>query len=507
MTLAELFDLEVQMMKDHEVDPRELRQRDRKIGQQLESQKSYQHDLFLSWLKRIQTTGSPSPGQLFETGYRWLGRFLLLLGLFAGGGAAASVLSYDGSKPVNVVNFLAVVIGIQLITILFFLLFLLPKFIRKFIPWSGEFYNFIRELSYLFARLMAKLFEHLPSNQLNKIWTDLQRLKVKHKLYSSVEKWLVVSLTQRFGLAFNIGALATCLYLITFSDLAFAWNTTLNISTKTFHKAVQTVALPWSAIFPEDVPSLELVQASRYFRLDNEYQKTPIETNIPQAMVVGGWWSFLILSLVCYGLIPRLFIFSTAKFKLKRALNKIPLHSADFESLYDRLTHPLFETRSLSHETILAEIESSSNSKSILELSGKSCDVIQWGDLKIDEHDLSEIIQERFGWNINHLMSAGSLYYDESNLKTIDFIKAQKNNEPLLLLVESYEAPDGAITYFLSQLRTAVASDKHVVIGLVNQNAQQQWKPPSMVEWQIWKNKIAELADPYLRVEAMTENL
>ncbi len=507
MSLAELFDLEVQMMKDHEVDPSELRWRDRKIGQQLENLKSNRHDLFLSWLKRVQTSGHPSPGQLFETGYRWLGRFLLLLGLFAGGGAAASVLSYDGSKPVNVVNFLAVIIGVQLITIFFFLLFLLPKFIKKYIPGSGEFYNFIRELSYLFSRLMVKLFEHLPSHHLNKLWADLQRLKVKQKLYSSVEKWLAVSLTQRFGLAFNIGALATCLYLITFSDLAFAWNTTLNISTKAFHKAVQTVALPWSAIFPEDVPSLQLVQASRYFRLDDEYLNAPVESNIPKAMVVGGWWSFLVLSLVCYGLIPRLLIFNTVKLKLKRALNKIPLHSANFESLYDRLTHPLFETRSLDHEHISDELEYSPDSKSLFQLSGKSCDVIQWGDFKINEHTLSEIIQQRFGWKIKKLLSAGSLNYDESNLKTISLIEAQKDTDPLLLLVESYEAPDAAITYFLNQLRKAIASNRNVVIGLVNRNVQQQWKPPTMVEWQIWKNKIAELADPYLRVEAMTEDV
>jgi hypothetical protein len=215
----------------------------------------------------------------------------------------------------------------------------------------------------------------------------------------------------------------------------------------------------------------------------------------------------LVLSLVCYGLIPRLLIFNTAKLKLKRALNKIPLHSANFESLNDRLTRPLFETRSLDHEHVSDEIEYSPDSKSLFQLSGKSCDVIQWGDFKINEHTLSEIIQQRFGWKIKKLLSAGSLNYDESNLKTISLIEAQKDTDPLLLLVESYEAPDAAITYFLNQLRKAIASNRNVVIGLVNRNVQQQWKPPSMVEWQIWKNKIAKLADPYLRVEAMTEDV
>jgi len=507
LILAELFDLEVQIMKDRESDPSELRRRDRKIGQQLESQKSKRRDLFLAWLKRIQVSGQPSPGQLFETGYRWLGRFWLLLGLLSGGGTAASVLSYDGSKPVNVVNFLAVIIGVQLIMIFFFLLNSLPKVIKKYIPGIGEFYNFIRELSYLFSRLMAKIFEHLPSSQLNKLWADLQRLKVRQKLYHSVEKWLAVSLTQRFGLAFNIGALATCLYLISFSDLAFAWNTTLDISSQAFHKAVRTIALPWSVLLPGDVPSSELVEASRYFRLDSEYVNAPVETNIPKAVIVGGWWSFLVLSLVCYGLIPRLLIFMTAKLKLKRALNKIPLPSADFESLYDRLTRPLFETRAFNQEQILTEITISSDSKSRLKLKGKKCTVIQWGDFKIDENDLTNLIQQRFGWTVEQQMSAGSLDYDQSNLTTIKLIESQKDTDPILLLVESWEAPDASITYFLNQLRQATAVDRIMVIGLLNKNAQQEWKPPLMLEYQIWKNKIVELADPYLRVEAMVEGV
>ncbi|RQW01738.1 DUF2868 domain-containing protein, partial [candidate division KSB1 bacterium] len=436
MTIAQLFDLEVQIMKDHEADPSELRRRDRKIGQQLESQKANRHELFLAWLKRVQTAMQPSPGQLFETGYRWLGRFLLLVGLISGSGTAASVLSYDGSKPVNVVNFLAVIIGAQLIMIFFFLLNALPKIIKKYIPGIGEFYNFIRELSYLFSRLIAKVFEHLPSNKLNKLWADLQRLKVRQKLYSSVEKWLAVSLTQRFGLAFNIGALATCLYLITFSDLAFAWNTTLDISSQAFHQAVRTIALPWSVLLPGDVPSLELVEASRYFRLDSEYVNAPVETSLPRAVVVGGWWSFLVLSLICYGLIPRLLIFMTAKLKLRNALKKIPLHSADFESLYDRLTRPIFETRAIDQEQKLAPVVLSSDSKSQLNLKGKNCTVIQWGDLKVDENDLTNLIQQRFGWAIEKRMTAGSLDYDQSSLATIKLIANQKETEPILLLVE-----------------------------------------------------------------------
>lgn len=505
MTLAELIDIECQVLKDNDIDPSELRRRDRKIGQELKSQKSTRHDLFIAWLKRVRTNGYNSPGQLLEAGYRWLGRSLLLCGLITGGGAAASVLSYDGSKPVNVVNFLAVFIGAQLLTIMFFLFNLLPRSIKKLIPGSGEFYNFIREFGYYFSRLVGKILDHLSAKPLHKLWTDLQRLKIRQKLYESVEKWLVIGLTQRFGLIFNIGVLATCLYLITFSDLAFAWNTTLDISTVSFHKAIRFIALPWSTIIPDGVPSLELVEASRYFRLDAEYVGTPNDITIPKAIIVGRWWLFLVLSLIFYGLIPRIVIFVLAKLKLKTAIARLPLKSADFESLYDRLTHPLFETRSLEQEEISPEHKYMIDSKSDFILEGKWCMVIKRGDLEMADAELSELIKRRFGWKVKKKFAAGSLDYDLTDDATFKSFQNEKEKDPILVLVESWEAPDAAIMHFLKQLRKTISISRHIVIGLINTNSKQDRIPPLMVEWHIWKNKISELADPYLRIESMVE--
>ena len=303
MNLAELIDLENQFLKDSDADPVEIRKRDRKIGRELEKRGSTRSELFLAWLKRVRTDESNSPGQMLETGKRWFGIILSMVGLILGGSTAAAVLSFDGSSPVNVVHFLAVIVGFQLLTILFFMINALPNSIKKLIPGAGEFYNFIGELTYLSSRLAGKIFSHLPANRLSGILTDLKQLKIKQKLYSGLEKWIVVGLTQRFSLAFNIGALATCLYLISFSDLAFAWNTTLQISAATFHKIIGIIAIPWASFFPDAVPSLELVEVSRYFRLNAEYLGTRNSATIPHAAIVGRWWLFLVFSLIFYGLV------------------------------------------------------------------------------------------------------------------------------------------------------------------------------------------------------------
>ncbi|MCU0644351.1 MAG: DUF2868 domain-containing protein [bacterium] len=506
MTLAELIDIEIQMLKDHDADPIELRQRDRDIGRQLSLPISRRRELFLAWLQRVRTSEHPSPGELFETGYRWLGRILLVAGLLAGGGSAASVLSYDGSKPVNIVYFLALLIGIQIITMLFFLLNALPRSVRRFMPGLGEFYNFIRELSYLFSRAMGKIFEHLPAKHLNGLWQDLQHLKVKQKLYGSVEKWLAIRLTQRFGLAFNIGALVTCLYLITFSDLAFAWNTTLEINNKSFHTIIRTIAAPWKSLAPKGVPSLELVEQSRYFQLDDEYIDSRTDAGLPKSLVVGRWWLFLILCLVVYGFIPRLIIYTFSNLKFKTALQRLPLKSAEFESLFDRLTRPLVQTRAIERDTLVTSNQFDSNFNRGIQTSSDSCLVIKWGDLAMNDEQVFQLIKKRLGCSINRLFSAGGLNYRESNLLTLESIGKQKMSVPILILVESWESPDAAILNFMKQLRNIIANTEHIIIGLVNTETGHPWQPPNKTEWQVWKNGMARLADPYLRIEAMVEN-
>src|SRR5204863_307845 len=53
------------------------------------------------------------------------------------------------------------------------------------------------------------------------------RLRSRRSLYHHLEPWLLLGLTQAFGVAFNLGALFGCLRLIVFSDIAFSWSTTL----------------------------------------------------------------------------------------------------------------------------------------------------------------------------------------------------------------------------------------------------------------------------------------
>src|SRR5690606_17221665 len=132
----------------------------------------------------------------------------------------------------------------------------------------------------------------------------LRGMRSRRSLYADVERWTLFALAQRFGVAFNLGALVVALVLIAFSDLVFSWSTTLDVDAASVHRGVRAVALPWSWL-PAAVPSLEVVEASQWSRMQGRFVGG---TSADEAVrLAARWWSFLVAGLACWGLAPRLF--------------------------------------------------------------------------------------------------------------------------------------------------------------------------------------------------------
>ncbi len=119
-----------------------------------------------------------------------------------------------------------------------------------------------------------------------------------------------VVLSQQVSLWFATGMLlAFGLYLLV-TDLAFGWSSTLEINATALHALTSTLSLPWQFLWPEAVPSLELVQQSRYFRAAPAAAAVVTE--------LGQWWRFLLLCLLVYVWLPRLVSFAWQRWQLGR---------------------------------------------------------------------------------------------------------------------------------------------------------------------------------------------
>jgi len=169
------------------------------------------------------------------------------------------------------------------------------------------------------------------------------------------------------------------------------------------------------------------------------------------------------------------------------------------------LTRPVLESNAIEYDKIdfadvlVADMQAKIQAKS------SGCTVIKWGDLDIEDLKLNKLIINRFAWKIENSVTAGSLDYEKSNLAAMNLIGKQKGSDPILILVESWEAPDAALKFFLKQLRETIPVDRHIIIGLINKNSYEKWNPPLKSDRQIWKREIAGLTDPYLRVESVVE--
>src|SRR5690606_15594519 len=75
--------------------------------------------------------------------------------------------------------------------------------------------------------------------------------------------------------------------------------------------------------------------ASRYFRLE--------EGRMPLKRVerLGGWWPFVLMTMLTYGALPRLVLMLVGQWRLRRATTRLLVEDPEVTALLDRLDAPL----------------------------------------------------------------------------------------------------------------------------------------------------------------------
>ena len=91
--------------------------------------------------------------------------------------------------------------------------------------------------------------------------------------------------------------------------------------------------------------------------------------------------------------------------------------------------------------------------------------------------------------------------------QTINSFKGSEENDPILLLAESWEAPGKAVEHFLHSLRSNIKYDRSIIIGLINMNPDNKLITPSSTDWQNWHSVVIKLNDPFIGIEPVTEAL
>ncbi len=489
--LTDLIALTTALEADGATDTRRRQQRDRAIGKELHGQRKRPARQLSGWLRRVDIADwRPSGAHAGVHLYRVLGVSLAVLGLAVGWTLARGVLSYSGQTPINIFHVVSALVLPQILLLVVWLLLALPGASALF---SGVRATLgVVHPGRLAQRFAARL-ERGRTPGLQLLWTQHQS-----RVMTPAGRWLVSYWSQLFAVWFNVGALLALAYLTAFSDLAFAWSTTLNLDNAEFHRLLQWLSWPWHNLYPQAVPSRELIDASRFYRL----QSGGFEPAPPlSAAQLGAWWPFLFLALTSYGLLPRLVTLLVSWLRLRVHLARALAHIAGAAELLARMNSPLVTTV-CAHDDVIAGAPGANADASDPVPSARTdgvamaCPVVGWSGTYAQRERLAPRLR---GLGIEPLdwQDAGggrSLHEDRTLVASL----CQKRQSGVAVVVRAWEPPLLDFIDFLRDLRRQCGARQAIVVALWGGE-----HPVATRDSEVWRHALRQLHDPYLHVETL----
>jgi len=521
--IRDIIDLEYFFYQDTLSQPGEnkhsLHERDRKIFLDsvmpaVKADKSPDRQFIIkTWLNRRRETEKTRtavlPGEGVESLLASLRFIFLMAGLVLGSGAGASFLTYTGDSPVNVLVYLSVFVLSQLLLLLF--LFVLSTYrLYRGLPLSSS------PLYTLISRFMLRMLLSARKRVAQTMSAD-QRLQAefafgamisKTRTYGMLFSLPLFILTQLFALGCNIGLLAATLFKVVTADIAFGWQSTIQLSPAALYSLVRNLALPWTWAVPGDMafPTLAQIEGSRIILKEGIYfLSTPN---------LVSWWPFLCLAVLVYGLLPRLVLFLGAACAQRRFLGSLDFRQGSYEQLLLRMTTPLVTTHGRRADDAGVVAEKDAGPAPLTHLQSAVDGGIMDRNLLVMIPD--EIYAACLREEIQSVVNRGSTYAIEEIIRINQDYAADRQmladlgNRPhmgqtdILIIQEAWQPPIMEYIDFIKQLRQAVGHGPSIRIGLIGKPRPKTVFTPVKDENQkIWTQKITAMGDPGIYCEGL----
>ena len=421
----------------------------------------------------------PALGARLVAFRRAIAAVLVVAGFAAGCAVAAAALRYDGTFPVNVPTVLALLVGTQLALIAATLVVL---------PSGGRVLGAIQDVVGRFnpAAIAAAISQSLVA--LPEPVAALFRWHRGRSAASRFAKWQLLRWAQSAAVAFNVGAIATACALVAFTDLAFGWTSTLSLDANAVERFARAIAWPWAGLVPDAVPSRALIESSRFFRIEH----TLVETR--HGLAFTGWWPFVVMSIVCYALLPRLALWIAAGVGVRRATRALLLDDADVSALLDRLSRP-----SIALNATDAEPRHAALPRAALvapPASDGAASAVIWADALPAAQAQTEAARLGATLSAAPLVAGGAMTLDD-DARVCEALSHAKPRR-VLVFVRAYEPPLWEFLDFAAALRAKLERDAPIVVVAVPEPGQ----PPSSADVDTWRRTVATRGDTHLYVEA-----
>lgn len=517
-TIGDVIDLHYLLEQDRKVREEEiLRKRDRALYlekiQNLLSQdveetpfkESSKKLIIRLWLFSMEKSSDIFPGKLVNEGLSLLRALFFMGGILTGLAFCLSLFSYTGKLPLNISYFLGVILVPQTLLMLFTMaaLFLMAVNPAKGFRF-GLYPVFALLVEFAIKRVVRKTMDKLSGDKKDALLSAFGMVLRSQKTYGLLFFWPLFILMQLFGVGFNLGVVASTLGRVAFFDVAFGWQSTLNLSSAFVFKAVSAMAFPWSWVFPSGIgsPSLEQIQGTRLILKDGMY-------NLATGDLVS-WWPFLLLSVIFYALLPRVVLLIFGYIAQGKSLNNQRFDGWETGKLLNRLVTPIVSTETFAPQE-LREISAKENSVKPVNINqaeeAVSCLALVHDDIfdLVGSDEFKEIVKHSLNCHVGKIMRTG--IDSKFEIESIGKLSLEKENpfSGVILLQEAWLPPIREILGFIQKIRNVLSAMPLVVVLIGRPGPGTIFTRADSQDIKIWTMKINTLGDPLVHLETLVK--
>lgn len=487
MRLGDYLDLEWFLEKDRELEAQAIQDRDRSIGLAAQAlMVPWQRQAWFWLARRREADDGAVPSTSLAWGLVTL-RLVLGCGAFVAGiSLVRALLLYSGVEPVNVSVFLLLAVLPQAgLCLLGAALLLLRGVGRK------EFGIPLRPLFDLFWRRPGGV-----SPQIGFIRALFLRKGRPVKMLG----WESLRLAHLGGLCLALGSLAGLIVSVAVTDLAFGWQSTLQVGAQGMHALVAALSIPWSWL-PDQwglTPTLSQIEGSRIVLKDGMQALASAD--------LAAWWPFLGMCLLCYALLPRLALLLGSHWMLRREEREF-VHP-DLGRIVDRMRSPLLGSAGTGEAAPSVLPLAGQTSREAPPLPGQTsfqvgCALLLPPELvgRIDRERLADLAMRVCGHSAVRVIPASLDPQDvRQALDDCSDFDWAAGHERFVVLIEAWQPPIRENLQALQLLGQAEGRGRSLILVLCGRPSGNDWlTPPDDVSREAWVDAVARLAP--LRVD------
>ncbi|MEA3347867.1 MAG: DUF2868 domain-containing protein [Pseudomonadota bacterium] len=465
--------------------------------------------LIYRWLQVRRSLDSQVRSEALLPGSVWFGLsqygpfVVFLVMAMSGAGLAYSALSYSGKEPVNVSLFFLLFVVFQILLLLSFLLVWIFRRMRGRDLRSSYGLSLVNKGLAFFLRP----WKYGPdSRQRAQFAAVLAAVRARGKGYGSLLFWPPFLFLQISGIAFNFGILGAILVKVAITDLAFGWQSTIQVSSQFVSTFVQGLALPWSWLLGSFAyPSLAQIEGSRMILKEGMYHLKSAD--------LASWWPFLSLAIFCYCLLPRILLLGVGFAGCKRARAQVSFHRTDYNQLLFRLQAPRLKAGIRNREQVSSSITAVPVPEKNGAVEGETQGFALSGSLvalipdelfaECDPQELDLLCRQAFGYGVRERFRINAEEIDDSSI----FANLKSRSEscpPLFILQEAWQPPIQEMLIFIRELRKICDDETPIIVALVGKpELETIFTRPAETDLLIWRQKVATLGDLSLQVSSL----